>query len=46
MGGILASYVYRAVDKPRYFPGHGAIIGSLTLGLCCAVRPRTSVVPF
>ena len=36
MGGILASYVYRAVDKPRYFPGHGAIIGSLTIGVCCA----------
>jgi len=36
MGGILSSYVYRAVDKPRYFPGHGAIIGSLFIGLICA----------
>lgn len=29
--GVLSSYVYRQVDRPRYFPGHGSVLGSLAI---------------
>lgn len=32
-GGIIASFVYRNQDKPRYFTGHGTILAFLGLAL-------------
>jgi MFS family permease len=32
-GGVIASFIYRNVDAPRYFLGHGTILGFLILSL-------------
>lgn len=33
LGGVLASFSFRAVDEPRYFSGHGLLIGMITMAL-------------
>ncbi|WWD17598.1 hypothetical protein CI109_102039 [Kwoniella shandongensis] len=36
-GGVISSFIYRAKDKPRYFLGHGVVIGfvAMTFFLTC-----------
>ncbi|KAL8287355.1 hypothetical protein RQP46_003807 [Phenoliferia psychrophenolica] len=36
MGGIFSSYVYRAIDSPKYYLGHGSVMGCITLQLVLA----------
>lgn len=36
-GGVIASFVYRSKDAPRYFLGHGVIMGFLTLSLVLVI---------
>jgi hypothetical protein len=31
LGGIVSSFVYRAVDSPRFHLGHGVVIGVLCM---------------
>ena len=31
LNGIVSSNIYRAVDKPRYVPGHSTVLAYLTL---------------
>lgn len=33
LNGIVSSNIYRAKDKPRYKPGHGTVLGYMTLFL-------------
>jgi MFS family permease len=33
LNGVVSSNIYRAADKPRYLPGHGAVLGYLTVFL-------------
>lgn len=34
LGGVLAAFSYRATDAPRYFSGHGLLIGTTTMSAC------------
>jgi hypothetical protein len=34
LGGILAAFSYRATDAPRYFAGHGLLIGTTSMSCC------------
>lgn len=36
-GGVIASFVYRSKDLPRYFLGHGIIMGFLLMSLILIV---------
>lgn len=45
LGGVISGFSFRAIDAPRYFSGHGLLIGTLTMStiLCvimhiCLVR--------
>lgn len=31
LGGAIAAFAYRAADKPRYYSGHGLLIGTTTM---------------
>jgi hypothetical protein len=31
LGGSIAAFLYQAKHKPHYYPGHGALIGTLTM---------------
>ncbi|RXW21582.1 hypothetical protein EST38_g4281 [Candolleomyces aberdarensis] len=31
LGGVIAGFVYRSTDAPRYFQGHGLLIGTVTM---------------
>lgn len=31
LGGVISSFAYRATDSPRYFTGHGLLIGTTTM---------------
>lgn len=33
LNGIVSCNIYHAKDKPHYYPGHGAVLGYLTLCL-------------
>jgi hypothetical protein len=33
LNGIVASNVYRAQDAPKFYPGHGVVLGYLTICL-------------
>ncbi|RPA85958.1 MFS general substrate transporter [Ascobolus immersus RN42] len=37
LGGVISGFTYRAIDKPKYIPGHGTLIGTTTMSLllCC-----------
>lgn len=47
-GGIIASFIYRAQDSPRYFLGHGVVLGVtvmavvLTFGLAAYMKKSNS----
>ncbi|KAF6745722.1 major facilitator superfamily domain-containing protein [Ephemerocybe angulata] len=34
LGGVIAGFVYRKADAPRYFQGHGLLIATTTMSLC------------
>ncbi|EKG14584.1 Major facilitator superfamily [Macrophomina phaseolina MS6] len=34
LGGIVSSYVYRSADGPRYYSGHGTLIGLISMSAC------------
>jgi len=34
LGGMIAAFTYRIKDKPRYFPGHGILLGTTFMSLC------------
>ena len=33
LGGVIAGFVYRATDAPRYFQGHGVLLATTTMSL-------------
>lgn len=33
LNGVVSSNIYRAADKPRYLPGHGTVIGYMSVFL-------------
>lgn len=33
LGGVIAGFSFRAKDAPRYFSGHGLLIGTVTMSL-------------
>lgn len=37
LGGIVSSFVYRAVDSPRFHLGHGVVIGVLCMSWVASV---------
>jgi predicted MFS family arabinose efflux permease len=37
LGGVLAAFSYRATDAPRYFSGHGLLLGTTTMSACLCV---------
>jgi len=37
LGGVIAGFSFRTVDAPRYFRGHGMLIGMVTMSLCLSV---------
>ncbi|TQN70360.1 putative transporter, partial [Colletotrichum shisoi] len=34
LGGAIAGFLYQAKDKPRYYPGHGTLLSTLTMSMC------------
>ncbi|KAJ1338411.1 MFS transporter ACS family allantoate permease [Microdochium nivale] len=36
MGGAIAAYLYQAKHKPQYYPGHGTLVGTLTMSTILA----------
>jgi hypothetical protein len=37
LGGIIASFLYRSKDAPMFYPGHGTLIGTLTMSTILCV---------
>lgn len=37
LGGVLSAFSYRATDAPRYFSGHGLLIGTVTMSACFTI---------
>ncbi|KAK8862043.1 high-affinity nicotinic acid transporter [Apiospora arundinis] len=37
LGGVIAGFLYRAKDKPMYYPGHGTLIATETMSLVLCV---------
>lgn len=37
LGGIIAAYIYRPADSPRYLSGHGTLIGLITMSTCLSI---------
>jgi len=37
LGGVIAGFCYRGTEGPRYYAGHGLLIGTLTMSTCLAV---------
>ncbi|KAF9553590.1 MFS general substrate transporter [Agrocybe pediades] len=37
LGGVISSFAYRSVDSPRYFSGHGLLIGTVSMSLVLSV---------
>jgi ABC-type Fe3+ transport system permease subunit len=37
LGGIIAAYIYRASDGPRFTSGHGALIGFQCMSLALSI---------
>lgn len=37
IGGAIAAFTYRSKDAPRYFAGHGELIGVTTMALVLSV---------
>lgn len=36
LGALASSNIYRTIDSPTYYLGHGTVIGFLLLGICCS----------
>ncbi|KAK6215337.1 major facilitator superfamily transporter [Colletotrichum tabaci] len=34
LGGAIAGFLYQAKDRPRYYPGHGTLLSTLTMSMC------------
>jgi hypothetical protein len=41
LGGVIAGFSFRSKDAPRYFSGHGLLIGMVTMSLCLCVFMHT-----
>jgi len=37
LGGAIAGFTYQAKDKPRYLPGHGTLIGTVSMSLILSI---------
>ena len=37
LGGVIAGFSFRSVDAPRYFSGHGLLIGMVSMALALSV---------
>ena len=37
LGGVIAGFSFRAQDAPRYFSGHGLLIGTITMSMTLCV---------
>ncbi|KAK8086607.1 high-affinity nicotinic acid transporter [Apiospora phragmitis] len=37
LGGVIAGFLYRAKDKPMYYPGHDTLIATETMSLVLCV---------
>lgn len=37
LGGLIAGFCYRSKDGPRYFQGHGLLLGTITMSLCLSI---------
>lgn len=44
LGGVLAGFSFRAVDAPRYFSGHGLLIGTVTMSTILCIIMHTYLV--
>jgi len=33
LGGVISSFAYRSTESPRYFSGHGLLIGTVSMSL-------------
>ena len=41
LGGVIAGFSFRTKDAPRYFSGHGLLIGMVTMSLSLCVFMHT-----
>ena len=37
LGGAIAAFTYRAVEKPRYHSGHATLLGTITMSMCLCI---------
>ncbi|KAH6908798.1 major facilitator superfamily domain-containing protein [Coprinopsis sp. MPI-PUGE-AT-0042] len=37
LGGVIAGFAYRSAEGPRYFAGHGLLIGTLSMSFCLSL---------
>lgn len=37
LGGVIAGFSFRAKDAPRYFSGHGLLIGTITMSMILCI---------
>lgn len=37
LGGVISGFLYRAKDKPMYYPGHGTLIATEAMSLVLCV---------
>jgi hypothetical protein len=37
LGGVISAFSYRTVDSPRFFSGHGLLIGTITMSCCLCI---------
>jgi len=37
LGGAIAAFTYRAVEKPRYHSGHGTLLGTISMSMCLCI---------
>jgi MFS family permease len=44
LGGVISGFSYRSHDAPRYFPGHGLLIGTVTMSLVLSFIMHTYLV--
>ncbi|KAH7353954.1 major facilitator superfamily transporter [Plectosphaerella cucumerina] len=37
LGGAIAAFLYQTKDAPRYYPGHGTLMATLTMSMCLSI---------